>query len=100
MDSWYWAWYRLKNETSEREALPGVDYERVNRFIDLVLKCNTTHGDGKFDRLYNFINTMLDNFELYRLNWSGDNELLTAFFLGVGVTFESLSRIAEKIKGG
>ena len=99
MEQWFWAWYRLKN-SSEREAVPGADSETVNRFIDIVLNCNTTHGDGKFARLSNFVNQMFDICELYRLNWSGDSELLTAFFMGVSVTFEAVSRIAEKINRG
>lgn len=100
MDHWFYAWHRLKNQTEEREARPGTDYELVCRFIDSVLNCNTTHGDGKFSRLANFAKSMHEVYELYRTHWHDDNELLTAFFMGVGVAFESVSRIAEKIKGG
>lgn len=100
-ERWFWAWRRLKYGKSESEA-PRTDRDEilVAFLLDAIMQDKPPKGDGKFSRLANYIKDIRHETEWIKRNFSGREEILTAFLMGIDISFEILDRVAEKIKKG
>ena len=101
MEKYFWAWKRLKTRKAE-EATPTelTDQAFVNALINAIVEKDIPAGDGKFSRVENYVNGIRTELEWCRANWTGSDETLTAFFLGIDAMLTELTRVTEKIKKG
>lgn len=100
-ENWFWAWRRLKyGESANDQPFSDRDKALVSALISAIMWDEIPRGDGKFSRLDNYIKGIRKECEWIKRNFTGRDEILTAFYMGVEVTFEVLDRIAEKIKKG
>ena len=100
MNKWFWAWRRLKYGESKDSADLSKDEALLSTLIDTILYDKIPDGDGKFSRLSNFIESIKDETSWIKGQLTTDDDAFIAFILGVEVAFESMQRIAEKIKKG
>ena len=99
MTRWFWAWRRLKNREDLDETPPvGADEALVNVLIQSLIRTNKIHGDGKFDRVVNYIRTIRETVEFVRANWVGHDPVLTAYFMGIDSVISELERTLDEIK--
>lgn len=100
-EKWFWAWRRMKYGKSETEG-PREDRDEafVAALIDAIMQDVIPNGDGKFSRLANYIKGIRHESEWIKRNFTGRDEVLTAFIMGVDISFEILERVADKIKKG
>ena len=100
-EKWFWAWRRMKYGVSETEG-PRSDRDEalVAALVDAIVREDLPKGDGKFSRLVNYIASIREESEWIKRNFTGRDEILTAFVMGVDISFEILERVADKIKKG
>lgn len=99
-EKWFWAWRALKNGERDNAPREDVDEQLLDGLVTQLMADTLPRGDGKFSRLDNYIKTIRAEISLVKKNWSGNAEILSAFLLGLDVTFEVIQRTAEKIKKG
>lgn len=97
MNKWFWAWRALKYG-EHSEVREDHDEEVVRALIENAFTNTIPRGDGKFSRLVNYVEAMHDSAQLAKANFTGNDEVLLAFLLGLEVSFELTTRMAEKIK--
>jgi hypothetical protein len=98
-ESWFWAWRRLKDRTSrDEDPAPDIaDAELVEIMIESVIPKQPTRGDGRYDRVVNYMTHVCETLEWLKRKWRGDQELLNAFMLGMEVSCEALRREIQLI---
>ena len=100
-ENWFWAWRRMKyGESVNDEPMSDRDMALVAALVSAIMSEDLPKGDGKFDRLSNYIKSIREESAWIKRNFTGRDEILTAFLMGVDITFEVLERVAEKIKKG
>ena len=94
-ENYYWAWKRLnKRLTREEVDTPAdiADSELVEIMIDAVIPKYPSKGDGRFNRVVTYITNVCDTLEWLKRNWSGKDDILSAFMLGMEVSCQALRK--------
>lgn len=100
-EKWYWAWRRLKYGESANDTLRSDrDEALVAALISAIMCDRIPKGDGKFSRVESFVKSIRKETEWIKRNFTGNDEVFTAFLMGIDVTFEVMDRMTEKIKKG
>lgn len=92
-DSYFWAWRRLKYRTNEFEDSSPKDIndaKLVETIIASVVPKYVTKGDGRFNRVVNYISGVCETLEWLKKYWRDDDDTLTAFVLGIEVACQAL----------
>ena len=91
----------MKYGKSESEK-PRTDRDQalVAALIDAIMQDDIIQGDGKFAKLANYIASVRHESEWIKRNFTGRDEILLAFLMGVDVSFELMEHVADKIKKG
>ena len=100
-NKWFWAWRALKMK--EREELKYIgkdDMAFISALLSSICCAKIPKGDGKFSRIANYVHGIREEIEWCRKNWKGDDEVLTAFFMGVEAMVSELERTVEAVKKG
>lgn len=101
MERYLWAWRRLKFRVDEAPPKDGSDYELLDALITAVLKpAPKLNGDGRFSRLVNHLRAVRESAAIIKSGWRNEDEVLTAFLLGLEVAFESLDLTAKELEKG
>lgn len=101
MNKWFWAWRRLKYaEKEELTSFEDVDMAFISDLISVMCVKYIPRGDGKFSRLSNHIEGLQIEVNWCKDNWKGNDEVLTAFLMGVDATLTELDRVAKRIEKG
>lgn len=100
-DKWFWAWRALKmKEREELKYIDKTDMAFISALISSICLKRIPKGDGKFSRIANYVHGIREEIEWCRRNWQGDDEVLTAFFMGVEAMVTELERTVEAVKKG
>lgn len=99
MEKWFWLWLSLK-KGKQPTKIENVDEEIVSALIDLAYQSKLPKGDGKFSRLENYIESLLECVKLLKANFTGKDKIFLAFLLGFEVSLELAEKMAERIKKG
>lgn len=100
-EKWFWIWRRMKyGESANDTPRSDRDEALIAALVSAIMRDELPKGDGKFDRLANYIKSIREESAWIKRNFTGNDEILTAFLMGVDVTFEVLERTAERIKKG
>ena len=98
---WFWAWRALKmKEREELKYIDKTDMAFISALISSICLQKIPKGDGKFSRVANYVHGIREEIEWCRSNWQGNDEVLTAFFMGVEAMVSELERTVEAIKKG
>lgn len=97
MKSYYWAYAKLKNPKSV-EPREDRDEGMVYALIDAIFAKTVPNGSGSFSRLENFASTALQLIEETKVNLCGADENFQAFVLGLEAAYDTVVRMAKKIK--
>lgn len=103
MDKWFWVWLRSARRVEEREALKhyeNCDWDLIEGLISALCDKRIPSGDGRASRIEHYIDSIRDTLEFCRLNWKGQDDVLTGFFKGVDATITEFARVIEQIKKG
>ena len=97
MKAYYWAWAKLKYPKSV-EPREDRDEGLVVALIDGIFTKTVPNGTGSFSRLENFASTTLQLIEELKGNLCGSDENFLAFVLGLEAAYDTVVRMAKKIK--
>lgn len=100
-NKWFWAWRMLKmREREELKYIDQTDTAFMSGLLSSIYSKKLPKGDGKFSRIVNYVHGIREEIEWCRKNWHGDDELLTAFYMGIEAMVSELERVVEDVKKG
>ena len=76
----------------------GFDEALVNSLIDALFSKTLPNGTGLFSRLESYAVTMFELIAEHKHYLSGNDEAYLAFVLGLEAGFESVARMAQRLK--
>lgn len=97
MNSYYWAWLALKNK-KDVEPREDRDEGLIVALIDGIFSNTVPSGTGAFSRLENFAKSTHQIIGEVKVNLCGSDENFLAFVLGLEAAYETVVRMAQKIK--
>lgn len=103
MDSkWFWIWLRSARRASRRElpSYEDCDWDLIEGLVSALCDKRIPKGDGRASRIERYVGNVLENVEFCRLNWKGQDDVLTGFFKGIEATIAEFARMIEAIKKG
>ena len=103
MSKWFWIWLRSARRAEEREAskqYENCDWDLIEGLISALCDKRMPKGDGRASRIERYVTNVLENVEFCRMNWKGQDDVLTGFFKGVDATITEFARIIGEVKKG
>ena len=103
MEKWVWIYRAMKKREELREmgdSLPRSDWEVIKALVSGMFSPKIQKGDGRFSRVKNYVTRMRELLDFVKANIVNQDEALTAFFLGIEVTFETIDLYLDEVKKG
>lgn len=92
-DKYFWAWRRCTGSSKEDTPAPeNHDVALLEGILTMIIRDKKVKGDGKFNRVSNYLNDICDSLTWIKGMWSGDDELLNAFMLGLDAACQAIKK--------
>lgn len=102
---WFYAWLRLKHAKEDMPVDPLVsEYETDCALFESLVAAIAPpetwkpNGDGKFSKLKNYVQTVVDQGEFVKLNWKDADAQLTDLLGALLLGFEFVDVMIRKIE--
>ena len=102
MNKWFWIYQKVLEKYESKGISPLVD--RDIDYIKVILESMYTPlipgGDGKFSRIFNWSANITEALEIVKKSFTGKDDILLAFFMGLTSAFECFETELNLIKRG